>query len=348
MLNCTTFLLTNGTGKPTHPEHTMVDGLIDLGEHHVDGRVERELIIRKFRGSGSLLGRHTFRISEDGIVLYPRIEALLARPSKEENGYGRKISTGVSELDRMLSGGFFSGTTAMLLGPSGVGKTTLGLHFMAHSTPEEPGLVFGLYETPQRLIHKAESLGLDYLPLLENGALEVLWQPPTENLLDALGARLLEAVRRRKVRRLFIDGLGGFEDTAFFPQRISRFFTALANEFRAMEITTLYTREMHNVVGRDIELTTRISPIVENLILMRYVEVGARLRRLLAIVKARDADFDASFREFAIGPTGVSLEGSFESAEALLTGTPSASRVRIVKRSRRRPLSESEAGEAES
>lgn len=309
MLNCTTFLLTNGSGKSSHPEHTMVDGLLELGNHSQDGRVERELVIKKFRGSGSILGEHTFRITDEGIILYPRIEALLARPSVEENDFDHRITTGVPALDDMLEGGVFAGSTTMLLGPSGVGKTTLGLHFLGKSTKKEPGLLFGFYETPQRIIHKAKALGINLDKLVAEGSLEILWQPPTENLLDALGARLLDGVRRRNVRRLFIDGFSGFEDTSFYPLRVSRFFTALANEFRALGVTTFYSREMQNVVGREVDLErTRVSPIVENFILLRYVEVGARLSRLLSIIKARDSDYDGTFREFSITRKELTLD----------------------------------------
>jgi circadian clock protein KaiC len=333
MLNCTTFLLTNGMEKLTHPEHTMVDGLISLAEHWIDGRVERELIVRKFRGSSSLLGSHTYRISDDGLTLYPRIEALFARPSVEEVSFGERIPSGVAHLDEMLGGGLFAGSTTMLLGPSGVGKTTLGLHFLARSTPEEPGLLFGFYETPQRILYKARHIGIDLEKLQETGALEILWQPPTENLLDALGARLIDGVRRRKVRRLFIDGLGGFEDTAFFPQRVARFFVAIANEFRARGVTTVYTREMSNIVGPSVDLErTKVSPIVENFILLRYVEIGARLSRLLSIVKARDTNYDSSFREFSINASGISLDRIFQSHGALLTGAPPAKKPKMVKK----------------
>lgn len=339
MMDCTIFLLTNGSGKPAHPEHTMVDGLLELSDHHREGRVERELIVRKFRGSSSLLGRHTFRITEEGVVLYPRIEALLATPGADrDTEHLERASTGVAELDEMLRGGLVRGTTTMVLGPSGVGKTSLGLHFLARSTRSDPGLLFGFYESPHRAVHKGDALGLDLKNLVVGGAVEMLWQPPTENYLDALGARLLEAVRRRPVKRLFIDGFGGFQDTSFYPERVPRFFAALAGELRALDVTTVYSAETSKLFGTEIETAAkvRVSPVVENMILLRYVEVRSQLYRLLSIIKVRDSNYDPMIREFTISDGGIALSKTFESAEAILSDRRSKASNEIRPKKRKR------------
>ena len=131
---------------------------------------------------------------------------------------------------RDAGGGIPRGTATLVLGASGSGKTSLGLHFLSRSSALEPGLLFGFYEMPLRLRHKAAGLGIKLDGLIEQGQLEFLWYPPTEDILDALGNRLLEAVRRRRVKRLVIDGLLGFQEIAADrPHRIGRFLTALAN-----------------------------------------------------------------------------------------------------------------------
>ena len=141
-------------------------------------------------------------------MVYPRIEALLARPSRSDPGGTETVSSGVERLDTLLGGGLPAASTTMVMGPSGIGKTTLGLHFLATCSAATPGLLFGFYETPPRLNAKVDAVCKPLRQLIDTGAVELLWQPPTDGLIDEYGERLLEAVRRRGVRRLFIDGLG--------------------------------------------------------------------------------------------------------------------------------------------
>jgi circadian clock protein KaiC len=321
---CTALLLTNGRRNDYHPEHTMVGGLIELHDVLFGMQAERELEVRKLRGTDALRGRHSFRITEAGIVVYPRTEVLLARPSANDDWLDERCATGVGQLDAMLGGGIPRGTATLVLGASGAGKTSLGLHFLAQSSAEEPGLLFGFYEMPLRLQLKAAHIGIKLDGLIEQGHLEFLWHPPTEDILDALGNRLVEAVRRRRVKRLVIDGLLGFQEIAADrPHRIGRFLTALANELRVLNVTTVYTAETRNLIGAVIEgPTIGLSTIAENLILLRYVEMRSQLRRLISIVKMRDSDFDSSLREFRITSTGIELAHTFDSAEAILSGFP--------------------------
>jgi circadian clock protein KaiC len=321
---CTALLLTNGRRDAYHPEHTMVDGLIELHDVLFGTQAERELEVRKLRGTDALRGRHSFRITNGGLVVYPRIEALLARPSAHDQWPDERCATGVNQLDAMLGGGIPRGTTTLVLGASGSGKTSLGLHFLSQSSAQEPGLLFGFYEMPLRLRLKAARIGIKIDDLIEQGYLDILWHPPTEDILDALGNRLLDAVRQRRVKRLVIDGLLGFQEIAADrPHRIGRFLTALANELRVSNVTTFYTAETRNLIGAGIESPTiGLSTIAENLMLLRYVEIRSQLRRLISIVKMRDSDFDSSLREFRITSAGIELAHTFDSAEAILSGFP--------------------------
>jgi circadian clock protein KaiC len=247
---CTALLLTNGRRNEYHPEHTMVDGLIELHDVLFGTQAERELEVRKLRGTDALRGRHAFRITDGGIAVYPRIEVLLARPSAGDQCPDERCATGVDQLDAMLGGGIPRGTTTLMLGASAAGKTSLGLHFLSRSSAEEPELLFGFYEMSLRLRVKAAHIGIKLDGLIEQGHLEILWHSPTEDILDALGNRLLEVMRRRGVKRLVIDGLLGFQEIAADrPHRIGRFLTALANEFRVLNVTTFYTAETRNLIG---------------------------------------------------------------------------------------------------
>jgi len=316
---CCTLLLTNGRRGEYHPEHTMVDGLLTLEDMPYGKRRIRELEVRKFRGSASLRGRHPFQITDGGLVIHPRPESRFLRNGGDAST--DRITTGVAQLDTMTGGGLMAGSSTLLLGPSGSGKTTLGTAFLQPSSKAEPGLHFGFYESPDRLISNAASIGIDLRPAVAAGHLEVLWRPTIERILDSLGNELIDAVRRRKVRRLFIDGWGGFAAAAEAHERLSPFFAAIANELRSLGVTTLCAIETQNLIGPDLNLPIDgVSAMSENMIVLRYAEYQAQLCRLLSIMKVRGGGFDATLREFRIDGKGVRLSDSFQSAENILSG----------------------------
>src|SRR4051812_11927693 len=135
---CTVLMLTSAQGERLTPEHTMVDGIIELSDQLMGWSAESYLQVVKFRGSAHLRGRHAFKITDNGIVVHPRIEALLARPSRPDLGGLGRVSIGVDQLDIMLGGGLPETSTAMIMGPSGTGKTTLGLQFLCRCSESEP------------------------------------------------------------------------------------------------------------------------------------------------------------------------------------------------------------------
>ena len=300
-------LVTPRDGAREHPEEPLVDGLLVLSDQYVGLRASRELEVRKFRGTAYLRGRHNFRITADGITVHPRTESLLASP----RGRGRRRpraagALAFAALDTMLGGGLWSSSTTMVQGPPGSGKTLLGLHFLAEGARAgEAGLHFGFYETPTRLIDKAAQVGLDVSSFAADGRLEIVWQSPLEEILDALAERLLDAVRRRPVRRLFIDGLNGFQAAAIYPERLSRFCTALMHELRRLNITTLIAVETRRLESEELEVPiTDISAVVENILFLRYQEEVGRRTRLLSILKLRESAYDPTLRAFTITDAG--------------------------------------------
>ena len=322
LVGATVFLLAGPAIDEARPEYTMVDGIIELREHVHDLRAYRELRVRKLRGVQHLRGGHLFDIGSQGIRVYPRIESLYGAPSVEDACDEELVSSGIEQLDGMLDGGFRCGTTTLVLGPSGAGKTTLGLHYLAATPKKARGLLFGFYETPARIREKASRLNLDLGKRMDKGELEVLWQPSTEQNVDALAQRLLDAVARTSASRVFIDGLDGFQRATIHPERVHHVFTAVANELRVRGVTTLYTFEVPKFIGPGLDTpVTGVSALAENLIYLRFVELRSHLYRLLSILKVRDSSYDSSLREFHISDHGIRLEKTFDSAEAILTGT---------------------------
>jgi circadian clock protein KaiC len=211
----------------------------------------------------------------------------------------------------------------MVMGPSGTGKTTLGMNFLTRSSEAEPGLLFGFYETPKRIDAKVAGVCPALRDLIDSGVVKVLWQPPTDDLLDAYGERLLQAVHHRKVRRLFIDGLGAFQvaATSSGAGRIGMFLTALMNERRVLGVTTVYTLEVPDLMGPMIRTSIGdLSSLAENLVMLRFVEVGSQLHRLLSLLKVRDSQFDQSLHEYATSSHGLVIEPTSDSARAIMLG----------------------------
>ena len=318
LAGCTGLLVTARDGGRRHPEDTMVDGLLELSDQAVGLRASRELEVRKFRGTSHLRGRHNFRITDDGIIVHPRTESLLASPQAVAAGNRMRMGFDIPQLDAMLEGGLWSSSTTMILGPPGSGKTLLGLHFLAAGARAgEPGLHFGFYETPTRLIDKAAQVGLEVGSFAAGGLLEIVWQSPLEEILDALAERLLEAVKRRRVRRLFIDGLNGFQAAAVYPERLSRFCTALMHELRRLDVTTLVAVETRGLTSEELEVPIAdISAVVENIIFLRYGEEASRRSRIISILKLSESGYDPTMRAFTITAQGISIATAVASVDA--------------------------------
>ncbi len=319
LAKCTFFLLSSGVADAVQPVHTMVDGLVRLTDHTFGVKSEREIQIQKFRGSNYLRGVHTFGISDRGIDVYPRIEAM--RDTGSDVCGTERLSLGIPQLDAMLHGGLLCESTTMVLGPTGIGKTCLGYCFLGQSSDAEPGLLYSFYETPARALRKADGIGIDFERLIAKNDLQILWQPPVESSLDAIGNRILEAVERRNVRRLFIDGFNALEQCAAYPERIPQFFAAFAQRLRTRGVTTVYAAELHDIFSPRIAAPVDgLSPLLESLIFMRFSEMNARVRRVVSVLKLRDSDFDSKLIEFEITRRGLRLSDSLANAEGVLSG----------------------------
>jgi circadian clock protein KaiC len=322
LMGCTTLLLTGArNGETNYAEQTMADGLIRLSTIRVGMRAVRELEILKHRGSPSLLGGHSFEISNLGISVYPRTEATVGREA-EGPPPSSTISTGIATLDEILGGGLLSASSTFVLGAPGSGKTSLGLHFLdAGARAGEPGLYFGFFEKPERVRSKAQLLSIPFEDHVRKGLVEILWRAPLEQLSDALSKMLLETVERRGVRRLFVDGLAGLCEGIVYPERVRAFVTALLNALQAKGITTLVADETEQLFGPYPDSSVKgIGSVVDNIIYLRYVELRSQLRRLISVMKVRQGVYDSSLREFSIGPTGFQVASTFESAESILSG----------------------------
>ena len=319
--DCTMLLLTTPSGPQSTAEHTLVDGVIELQQRIYALRSERRLLVHKTRGSGHLEGEHAFRINQNGLTVFPRIEARFLNPPASDGAPRMRVSSGIASLDGLLHRGIPAATMVAVVGPAGAGKTTFGLQFLAASSAAEPGLLFGCYESPERLRLKAETMGLGLAAAEQQGEVELLWYPVGERILDELAHRLLAAIQRRGVKRLVIDGISGFQESALERERMVRFWSVLAGQLRALGVTTLHIMEIPELMAAEIRKPMDgVSAIAEVLILLRFVELQSRLFRLISVFKVREGAFDPTIREFTITDAGITVGKPFEGVEAVLSG----------------------------
>ena len=318
LVGCTVIILTSapaGNDNDSDPEHTMVDGLLELRTIALDMRAVRQLRVAKLRGSGFIPGAHHYLIGADGLRVFPRFEAEAGSPRSLPDAPG-PASVGVARLDRMLGGGLRAGSMTLVLGSSGSGKTTLGLQFLAAgAAPGEPALHFGFYEQPDDIRRKGDRFGLDFSGMVERGALELSWHSPAEGILDVLAADLLERVRRRGIKRLFVDGLVGFKESSYL-ERLPGFFAALSHELAALGVTTVVTEETRWLLGTEVEVPTPgVSAIFQNIVFLGQMETGSQIVRLISVLKARDAEHDRSVCSFDIRKDGIQVGGPLRPPE---------------------------------
>jgi circadian clock protein KaiC len=323
---CTVILLTNAErASGFFPEHTMVDGVLHLTDELSELRPLRHIRVLKMRGTSPVRGLHSVRITDQGLEVRPRIESLFpTRPVDETPvATGPKLGFGLSELDGMLRGGLRPGSVTMLLGSSGAGKTLLGMQFLSEGLKQgERAVYFGFFERPEAILAKCQRVGIGGLREgVERGTAEIVWHRPVEGVIDELGESLIQTIKRNRANRLLIDGMQGFELAADFPERVSQVYSAIAQELELLGVTTIYTTETRELFARTIEVPiTGLSAATQNIILVRHIEHRATMRRVLAILKVRDDDYDGRMRELQITDHGLRLLDTFASEANVVSG----------------------------
>lgn len=318
MLGCTVLFLTSTStplGEYSQPEHTIVDGIFDLRIGRLGVIVERQFTVAKFRASGFVEGTHTYVIDERGLNVFPRLEANV-QPRPPGRGNSEKIKIGIRGLDKILGGGVARGSSTVLFGPSGVGKTILGLQYLVHGSEQDEQVIhLGFFERPRDLTEKGDRLGLEISRRCEQGQLHIIWKNPAEQLLDQIGYELLEKVDATGATRVFIDGLAGMKH-ATSDKRFPGFFATLVEELATRGVTVMMTEESRELFVQEVEIPTPgVSAIFHNIFFLRHLDDGPRgLRRILTVMKTRDSDYDRRPHEFEITGTGVRMDKPLRSA----------------------------------
>jgi circadian clock protein KaiC len=286
----------------TSPEFAVADAIIELAVVPLGQREQRFLHVRKLRGSGFLAGQHGYRLTPQGMRLFPRLADL-----PDPGGYllgGHRITTGIPALDVMLGGGLWPGSATMVAGPSGSGKTILGLHFIYGGAERgERGVIAALQENPTQLTRLRTGLGWP----ATNPAVEVMYRSPVDIYIDEWVHDLLEAAERTQARRVVIDSLLDLQMASPDETRFREFMYSLAQRFSRQGITLLTTCETPDLRSNGRLSGFALSNLADNAITLGYHRDHDAMTRSVAVIKARASSHDTAMRQFSISAVGISL-----------------------------------------
>jgi circadian clock protein KaiC len=274
------------------PEDFIADTIVRLGMEPVRRAVIRSIEVVKSRGHDYALGVHSFRIvNKRGLEVYRRAQATHDRREDQPSAKDvtTRVTTGVDGLDELLNGGYFVGSTTLVSGISGVGKSVMGLQFLAEGARRgQPGLMVTLDETPEQMIRNAETIGIDLRREIERGMIDIWYQSAQEMEVDRYFAELEARIERLKPRRVVVDSLAGYGAMIRPAAHMKDFLHAVVGLMRRSDITSVFSHENPEMLGMS-SMTgdMEISSLIDNILLLNWVELGDTFRLGLTIAKAR-------------------------------------------------------------
>lgn len=334
----TTFLI--GEYQPAEAEHdpvfTVADGLLWLHQSLDRNSMVRKMQVKKMRGQAPVPGLHTFRITNGGIEVFPRV---IVGPSDSATIESRnRLQVGIAELDNMLGGGIPEGYSVLVAGPSGSGKSVLATEFiMAGIHNDEPG-VLAVFEKRPNEYSQTPPGGRAFAKMVEDEKVGVIHSRPLDLSIDETLYEIVEQVTRLKARRLVVDSLSGFE-LALAPTFREDFRESLYRMvavLTGMGVTMMMTAELE-----DSYTDLRFSPhgtafLTDVIIMQRYIELQGCLQRVMSVVKVRGSAHSNEIRSFEITDGGIAIGKALVSYDGLLTGHPEAGAAFSPEETRRR------------
>lgn len=317
-----TVLITNNTN--THQSNldlnleTICHGVINLEQVVLGfGPVRRRLIVQKMRGRSYRSGWHDFRIVSEGIEVFTTLIA----GEHRQKAPRELVSSDNEQLDLLLGGGLERGSTVVLIGASGTGKTTIANQFVvAAATRGEKAAVYLFDETEQSYLERAEGVGLAVDHLIDQGLIVLEHVDVGQFSIGEFTAKLRIEVEERGTSTIVIDTLSGYAnampDEKYLAIHIHELLTYLTHK----RVTTLLVVEQHGLLGNQAYEMSNASYLADTLLLLRYFEHRGRIRRALSVVKKRRGPHETTIRELSFSSEGISVGPPLSELQGVLQG----------------------------
>jgi circadian clock protein KaiC len=293
------------------PEFAVADAILKLSSMRTMERELRVLQVMKFRGSDFMSGQHSYRLSENGFDVYPRLAD--RRDEADYEMEDRRVSSGIEALDVMLGHGYWAGSSTLVAGPSGVGKTVMSLGFaFGGIAVGEPGLIANLQENPTQLDRTARGFGWS----VEDPNIAVMYRSSVDLYIDQWVHELLEVMETRNVKRLVIDSLGDLAFASPDEVRFREYLYSLLQRCSRRGVSVMMTMELPDLFHLERLSERGVSNMSDNVVLLQFVRGKVDIKRTVTILKTRAAVHEPEIREFTIASDGIKLGERFADESA--------------------------------
>lgn len=292
-----------------NPVFTVADGIFWLSQETDRNSVVRKMQVIKTRGRAPMPGLHTFRVTDDGLQVFPRIpEHQQARTRKRK--VPARLSTGVVGLDNLMHGGIVAGDAVMLTGPAGSGKSTIATQFVAEGLRHGENAVIAVFEEhPEEYLARVAAREPVMKKMLDSGNLRIIYLRPLDLSVDEALSEIVKAVTEVGADRVVIDSLAGFEVALAptFRQDFRESLYRLVSALTSTGVTVLMTAEVGGNINDTGFTSGNVSFISDEIIVQRYIEIEGALRRVIAVIKMRGSEHSHEFRSYEITAKGVEV-----------------------------------------